>query len=649
MHRTTRIPAARTLAPVLVIALLVSGLTAIARPARAQEGPTPPDGLSAPTAAASCWEIKQHDPSAESGTYWLVTPTLVAPEQFHCDMTTDGGGWVLVGRGREGWRTDHPGQGSPADVRTVVDGVGAFNTRQLSGTVIDGLLDGGRVDALVDGIRLRRAADRDGTAYQEARFHFLDRDRWVWTFGAEHRVGSWTIGTTDGSGGLTSSFGADNSFRRIDTSIRRDQDYTWGFSYGSSVAGYDSSTSYLWSSTDGRSRPRPFTQVWLRPRLLLEDLTFPQLPDEGTPAQQLPALLGDGVLPQTWGVAGLANGISGELHTEVAAFAQIGERVYVGGNFRYVQQTEDASGADRHEQSWLAAFDVTTGAWIPEFAPDLDGQVKALAALPDGTLAVGGEFTDVNGQARPAFARLDATTGATAAGWGLQVENLLTGGVPIVREFVVQDGWLYLGGAFTHVSNFDTGRAYTKMMARVSADDGVVDRDFNPVLNSSIIDMSGSESGTRVYASGYFTQTDGTPTPNAVSIDVDTAQPSSPLWSPTWSANSSYQQAIEEAPGRVWVGGSEHSLFSFSTSTFDRLSGSITKQGGDFQSIIHVDGVIYGTCHCSNFNYENAFTWSNVGTGWTQADDIDYIGAWDAATGDYIPEFNPTTTPRDAG
>ena len=73
-----------------------------------------PDGLSQATAAASCWEIKQLTPAAPSGLYWLNTPTLGSAAQFHCDQDTDGGGWVLVGRGREGWSESNEGQGTAA-------------------------------------------------------------------------------------------------------------------------------------------------------------------------------------------------------------------------------------------------------------------------------------------------------------------------------------------------------------------------------------------------------------------------------------------------------------------------------------------------------------------------------------------------------
>ena len=81
------------------------------------------------------------------------------------------------------------------------------------------------------------------------------------------------------------------------------------------------------------------------------------MPESGTPAQTLSPLLHDGVLPGAWGVTGLANGKVTELAPEVSAFAQIGTRVYVGGNFQYVQRGQNATGADRVLQSYLAAFD----------------------------------------------------------------------------------------------------------------------------------------------------------------------------------------------------------------------------------------------------------------------------------------------------
>src|SRR5690606_14148223 len=78
-----------------------------------------------------------------------------------------------------------------------------------------------------------------------------------------------------------------------------------------------------------------------------------------------------------------------------------------------------------------------------------------------------------------------------------------------------------------------------------------------------------------------------------------------------------YQQAVLEVGDRVWLGGSEHSLFSYSRDDFDLLSTTIGKAGGDFQAIATDGNAVYGGCHCFETQYEGTRTWSNVGTSWT--------------------------------
>src|SRR5690606_32645354 len=155
--------------------------TSFAPAATAVTAAAEPDGLSEGTAAASCWEIVQRDPSAEDGVYWLVTPELQAPQQFYCDQTTDGGGWVLIGRGREHWSQSNEGRLTSEQVAQTPTGPGAFSPAQLPASTIDGLLNDGRVNDLTDGVRLRRAQSTDGSTWQEARFRYgSSREEWSW-------------------------------------------------------------------------------------------------------------------------------------------------------------------------------------------------------------------------------------------------------------------------------------------------------------------------------------------------------------------------------------------------------------------------------------------------------------------------------------
>lgn len=634
-------------------AVVLTASLVVAAPAAVGQAPAPL-GLAADDAAASCWEIKQNRPLSANGVYWLQTPRLVAPEQFYCDMTTDGGGWVLIGRGREGWRDGYNGQGTPAQVRDVVTGTGAFTVRTLAASKVDGLLNGGRVDGLTDRIRVRRATNSTGTSWQEARFSMANRDRWVWTFGAEHRVGTFSFSnltTTNGSGGLTNNFGTNTSFNRINMQETEAQGWTRGWAFGSSTEGTNSASTYLWSHTSGLGYARPFSQVYLRPRLTQANLTYPVIAAAGTAKQELSPLLQNGSEPQEWGVTGLANGRDGELNTEVQAFAQVGNTVYVGGNFRYVQRGENPVPGDRVEQSYLAAFDLATGAWKPDFRPTFNDQIIDLKALPNGKLIAAGEFSEVNGTARPGIVALNPTTGQTDPGWAVQMENRILGGSKvIVRDMAVKDGWLYVGGAFTHLAGGSrTSPAYARSGARVSVTDGTPDGSWNPAFNGTVVSIDASANGERLYAAGYFTQSNGQPA-NRVAV-VSTAPGASlvPGMKPAQFSSptgATYQQAIKEVGNRVWLGGAQHMLFSHTRNDFTRLSGNITKSGGDFQFIQEIGGLVYAGCHCNNWTYSEAYTWSNVGTDWTQADKIGFMGAWDPTTGAYQPDFNPNLTGR---
>jgi hypothetical protein len=622
-------------------AMVLTGLVVNpASPAAAEPVIPAPDGLTQATAAASCWEIKQLNPSAPSGLYWLATPALGAADQYYCDQVTSGGGWVLIGRGREGWSQSNLGFGTSAQVRDPITGQAAFSPRQLSSTTIEGLLNGANVSSLTDGVRLRRALNAAGSSWQEATFKISSpRAGWTWAFESQQRVGSFTIADVNGTGGTTESFGSDSSYGRVRTTTGSVEGWMNGFGYGSSVVGSSTADSYLWSKDSSSGGARPFTQAYLRPKLLSGDI-YSAIPSGGTAAKTLEPVADSFALQTVWGVAGLGAGPSSNLEgsNEVSAFTEAGGNVYVGGNFLRVQKT--SSGGSQQAQSYLAAFNRDTGEFISTFRPTFDNQIKALATLPNNRIAAGGYFTQVNGTPRTGLVVLNATTGAIDEAFTGKLLNYLTGEVTRVRGLDVQDGWLYASGSFTHSTGGRvTSELYTRSAARFSVTDGTPDS-WNPELNGTSVSVDASDRGDRTYFSGYFTTARGVAAPKAAAIDTTTAQPLA--WTPQYNnTTANYQQAVKEAGQRVWLGGAQHTLYSYDRTSFGLQSTNVTLRGGDFQALATDGDTIYGGCHCFHANYSGASTWPSVGTSWTSMDEINAVGAWNTKTGAYKRQFSP--------
>jgi hypothetical protein len=105
------------------------------------------------------------------------------------------------------------------------------------------------------------------------------------------------------------------------------------------------------------------------------------------------------------------------------------------------------------------------------FNADVNGEVRAVAVLPSGQIALGGNFSTVAGQSRQALARLHndgtldaAFTAATdTAVWAVAAQA---------------DGKLLLGGGFAQVGGLPHSG-----IGRINAD-GTVDGTFNPEVRN---------------------------------------------------------------------------------------------------------------------------------------------------------------------
>ncbi|MEI7055303.1 fibrinogen-like YCDxxxxGGGW domain-containing protein [Nocardioides sp. CCNWLW239] len=631
-HRAGR-AAAVTLA--VTFGVLTPGYVAPVSPASAAEAPLGTES----NPAGSCWEIKQVRPDAPSGVYWLWTPELVVADRFYCDQVTSGGGWVLVGRGREGWSTAATGRGTSAEVRSDIAGVGGFSPRQLPVTTVNALLGDLRVDDTW--VRLRRATDAAGTRWQEAQFQFGGEGQpgWTWQFESAMPVTNVQFNGTPTAGGTGARFGSETNLAfdvNTTTDVKSGWSVGWGITDPTNVLGGSTSgTSYLYKK--GTQVTKPFTQVYLRPARFSSD--FGQLPAEGTPAATRPAVARSESRWNPWGVSGLGPSYGGYYDVEVQAFAEGDGVMYVGGNFTTVQR--DARGTDAVEQPYLAAFDVSTGEWVSAFRPALDDQVRSLEVLPDGRLVVGGDFTTVNGEGRQGFAVLDPSTGDLDQFATTTLTNRVGSLRPSVWAAEVKDGYLYIGGKFTHASSARaTGEVYSRNLMRLSVDDLSPDRTFWLNLNGTVYDLDVSDDGDRLYAAGRFTANGTADAVSALAMDIPTT--TQIPWTISKSHDAYHLQGAVLAVGdNVWLTGAEHLVAVYDAGTMQVRQTWLTHNGGDGQALASDGRTVYAGCHCSENVYEGASRMLEWTRGTSNHGAIDQLGAYDSTGATLETAFAP--------
>ena len=647
----------------LALTLGLSGLAPVGPVAYAAEDASVHDGSSSDKAAASCYEAKQVNKDAKSGKYWLYTPSMSAPQQFYCDQETDGGGWVLIGRGRDGWTENYHGRGAASKLYTSPEGDDAMTPVQLPSTTVDELLNGQKPQDLEDGVRFRRALNTDGTEWQNITAHRDQTERWTWALRSNNIWSNIDVSADnpqymqrdrthfDKTEGHIQQNG---TYSVLNFDEQREQGWKLGFSYSRDVRANgnrneSASNSYLYRPSGSNATPFAFTQVYLRPKLTQQNMGAQAIGDNGTAASNRRALPKSGSMPWKWRTSDKSGtGNVNEMNTYVQAITQVGDTVFTGGDFAYL---ESAAGA-HVDQSYLAGFNVNTGELVQTFKPKFNGQIKSLEALPNNKLAVGGEFTEVNGEKVPGFAVLDPATGQLDRELNLQVENNVSGSALAVKTLQAQGDYLYLGGTFTHLKSSGTpNKVYSRNAARVKISTNQVDRTWTPRFNGTVNGMSASADNSEVFAAGYFTEMNDQRAFRVARI-LDSAKKVG-----TWEVTPSYLPDpqtrekrvwgfhfdVQDAGSSVWLGGTEHMISQYTKNEpMTRLSSSITRNGGDFQDL-HLNGNnIYGACHCGDFLYQGSGTHDYAWRGSTVTDSIRLVAAFDKDSGKTLPEFAPT-------
>ncbi len=211
---------------------------------------------------------------------------------------------------------------------------------------------------------------------------------------------------------------------------------------------------------------------------------------------------------RTWGVSGQepTNTQTSTLDVLVWDFAQVGDRMFVGGAFLNVQESKTSTPIP---QSFVAAFDITTGVWIDTWRPKLDRAVYSLEVF-GGSLIVGGEFETVNGQARAGLVALDPITGQIDQSFAGSVDRPWSDNRAMVRDMEVDGQSLYVVGNFSHINGAGGSRARSYKAGRFSSTSGALDTSWRPeVTGSSVWGIATDPARGEVHLSGFFTAVNG--------------------------------------------------------------------------------------------------------------------------------------------
>jgi hypothetical protein len=207
---------------------------------------------------------------------------------------------------------------------------------------------------------------------------------------------------------------------------------------------------------------------------------------------------------------------------QVNAVLQMGTKVVVGGTFTTVRRAGTSQDLTRN---FLFAFDMETGVIDPNFVPQLNGVVLALAPGPDGSsVFAGGEFGTVNGVTYRHLVRLRLSDGQPVSTFKANANSR-------VQDLELNHGWLYVSGKFSQLKSLPRSG-----LARVDPGTGSVDPNLDlpftdPAQGSlGVQEIDVSTDGAKLVAIGAFRKVAGQDRLQIAVLDVGTTPATLSSW-----------------------------------------------------------------------------------------------------------------------
>jgi hypothetical protein len=190
--------------------------------------------------------------------------------------------------------------------------------------------------------------------------------------------------------------------------------------------------------------------------------------------------------------------------------AIVGNTVYVGGSFAHARPYGAAVGTNQVTRQNMLSYNLQTGVLVTSFAPNVNGQVLAVAASPNGSvLYAAGNFTTVNGISKSHIAAFNATSGALITTFHASTNAQ-------VRSIIATNTTVYAGGLFTVANGVARNRlaAFTATTGAVTA--------WKPNADSNVYALVLTPDGTKVVVGGAFLNLNSAPVYGLGALNVTT-------------------------------------------------------------------------------------------------------------------------------